>query len=80
MGHERETRLVLHEPAAPADRSSISPLKTPLGQPIPPIPLTLEEEAALRWWPPSQEVAIWTDDMSLTLADLIAIAESVEGE
>lgn len=42
-------------------------------------PVPLEVPPYLQWWPPGQTIAIWSeDDMSLRLADLIAMAESVE--
>ena len=43
------------------------------------VKVPVQEPAALRWWPPGLVRSIWTpDDMSLTLADLIVMAESME--
>ena len=43
------------------------------------VKVPVQETASVRWWPPGLMLQVWTpDDMSITLADLIAIAESVE--
>ena len=43
------------------------------------IMVPIQEPAAVRWWPPGLVRAVWTpDDMSITLADLIVMAESME--
>lgn len=43
------------------------------------VKVPIQETASVRWWPPGLMLQVWTpDDMSITLADLIPIAESVE--
>lgn len=40
---------------------------------------TLQEYSAVNWWPPGLSVSVWSvNDASITLADLLKVAESME--